>query len=414
MTDRNEFEIIRLSKKTRDELDIKPQSLISIKNGNKILRLRIRKAFQEDVETWGSNRAFLNEHNHDILHSGSGKNKITEVTPFIGLTIGCDPEFLFINKRTNDIQIAKALLEKKINSPFGIRISKYGYIGYDGNSSLGELRPDPVTINEGKRLINNIRNLILSIKKGRLINSKDTRVIASSFFNHLPAGFHIHFGLPDIYITGENLLQEKNEKYDFECNITDDERILILPSLVIKSLDYHIGMLIQEIDDLHRERTWKTQYGKAGDFRVHQYTLEYRVPGGMFLKTPRLTKQLLASSSLVVANTLSLIKEITNDYKKKEILNIKKLESNFNKALGIPDTLEVPRILNGEETLSTTEKHSLMTDISKNLEGMAGANATTKDFVAMAFGVQAPPVRHFKDRWEAEADLVEHWSLLDE
>lgn len=383
MTSRGEYDIIRLPKSIRDAIGVSPQSIISVKTGSKILRLRVRKIFKEDVDT-GVNNAYVTQDNFELLNTRSSKTSIVDVTPFEGLSLGCDPEFFLINKRHGNIQVASIIMGDKLNTPLGLRVGKHGYLGNDGGSILAEIRPDPVVFKEQNLLIRNIAELIGALKKNRVINPKTTRPEAHSYYNGVAAGFHLHFGLSDTYVTGKGIVEKEEDEFEDTSDLNEDERKKILPSLLVKALDYHLGFLMLHLDPEYQERSWKSEYGRAGDFRSCKYTIEYRVPGGYFLGTPQLTSGLIATAALIVSNTVPLLGKLTDGYKKKLVLDRASLEKQMNSYFNVPNTMKIKSILDGEESVSDLEMNTIFGNVLRNIEAMSGHNEKTKWFTAQA------------------------------
>lgn len=381
MTERNEFELIRIPKSLRETLGVEPQSLLVVKNGNKVLRLRVRMVFQEDLDTQG-NKAFVSEQNYELLAQRSGKLIVEDVVPFKGLSIGCDPEFFLVNQKTGDIQLAKHIMAHKMNTPLGLRVGEFGYLGNDGAPALAEIRPDPVMLGNTPRLVNNIANLILALRKNRVISSRITRAEAHSYYAHTPAGFHIHLGLGEKYVSGKGLIDIPDD-VDLP-RLSKEDRLEILPGLVSKSLDFHLGMLMFQLDPQYKDRSWNSDYGRAGEFRLCKYTVEYRVPGGYFLRTPALTHGLLDTAAFITANTVPLLEAITDGYTPSKVFDRETLESEFNKHLGIPDTMRIKCILDGEETLNDTEMDAVLARVINNMSQMKGMTPPTRAFLEEA------------------------------
>lgn len=416
MTLRDEYDIIRLPKSIRESLGVSPQSIISVKTGSKIMRLRVRKLLREDIDSGDSN-AYVTQDNFELLNTRSNKTSVVDVAPFEGLSLGCDPEFFLINRKQGNIQVASTLMGEKMNTPLGLRVGKHGYLGNDGGSILAEIRPDPVVFKEQNVLIRNIAELIGALKKNRVINPKATRPEAHSYYNGVAAGFHIHFGLGDTYVIGKGIVEKKDDEFEDELDLNEDERKRILPSLLVKSLDYHLGFLMMYLDPEYQERSWKSEYGRAGDFRSCKYTIEYRVPGGYFLSTPKLTSGLIATAALIVSNTVPLLEKLTDGYKKKLVLDRNSLEKKVNACFNVPDTMRIKSILDGEESLSDLEMDTIFGNVLRNIEAMSGHNEKTKWFTAEAVAAKSAASKEKKGEsylaavFPEKLDLMETWRI---
>jgi hypothetical protein len=184
------------------------------------------------------------------------------------ITLGCDPEFFYLDNTGKVVQ-ASTLLPKK---------AKLGNDGF-----LAELRPDPTkTVGE---LVENLRALIKQSEEAPA--KKGKKVFAASFTaleNH-HAGFHVHLGLPLELIY-----------FAPPLSITFIRKVVSL-------LDYFVGLpsIIPEETD---SRRLYSKYGKPSDFRMSPQTLEYRTVSGYFLRHPDLTAGLLGTSLAVVEDAV--------------------------------------------------------------------------------------------------------------
>jgi hypothetical protein len=256
--------IIRIPLNVRKQFNLSLGEFIIL--GDK-LTLQVDKVFKDDLNT---DIVFVTENTFNKL-----KNLNIIITPIKDITMGCDPEFFIINSKTNNL-INPAKFFKKWNS-----------IGYDG--MLGELRPAPST--EVDEVATNLFNMINTTKQTFIYNnlSQLSLFAASSGFN-LMAGFHCHMGLPTKFL---------NQKY------SNNKAII---NFVVKALDYHVGVLSiipEGSTDAHRRCMPFVSYGKVSDYRIDTRTLEYRVPGGILLKTPCFTKGLLSLCKVVTTDALT-------------------------------------------------------------------------------------------------------------
>ena len=184
-------------------------------------------------------------------------------------TLGCDPEFVFID-RHGRICRADSFLKKA------------GQIGHDG--PLGELRPTPgqhedEVVDHLAQLVGRLPQIIETRFSGRT-----PRLIpeAHSETQNLALGFHIHLGapLPPFY----------HEPF--------------LP-ILINALDYFVGIPALLLEDNPRRRLGKSKYGKPSDVRLNGTTVEYRTLGGYLLRHPDYARGALGTT-LCVGKSLFL------------------------------------------------------------------------------------------------------------
>ena len=268
-----EDKLIRMPEGLRNILKVDLGSIITIKG----TPLQINKVFKEE-RIKDDLRAFVSE---NVLKKLGIENYQLSVDKHI--TLGCDPELFLVDRKTN-----------RLYNP-GFLVKKTGQVGYDG--MLAELRPDPSV--EPKEVVKNLYNLIKEL--GNILGNKKlnhVRMLARSSGWGQFAGFHVHLGIP------KKLLDPGMPNY-----------IKIL-RVIVKSLDYYVGTMavLVEGKDFLRRCNPIIAYGKVGDFRVDNRTLEYRVPGGVMLKHPQITEGLLSATSLVAHDVIERIRIFTNDF----------------------------------------------------------------------------------------------------
>ncbi len=278
--DEYEHRIIRIPLIYREKNNLKIGEFLYLRTMTGNLKMfRIAEAFKEDVKR-NPYSAYVTT---EVSNSLFIKNKCSEeVVRVNNITLGCDPEAFLVNKNTNSIVAAHRFMRK------------YGDVGHDG--LLLEFRPNPSIYAE--EVCDNIWNLI---KKARnMLNvyaeGSQTLIIAGSAFNGLTAGFHLHYGMP------AGLLG-----YRPNSNI--------VAKLMTSAFDYYVGVpsIIPEGNvDVSRRTTKFVEYGKPGGYRLDNRTFEFRMPGGINLKHPILTRGLLALGSVVAEDVASRINTCTN------------------------------------------------------------------------------------------------------
>lgn len=270
-----ERRIIRVPEVARNYYNFRKDEFIHLIDAKgKHITLQVAEAFKEDVMR-NPMAGYVTTHVYDkLLLRDAG---IGNVQPVTGITLGCDPEAFLIDGPSNHIVAAYRFMRK------------YGDVGHDG--ILIEFRPMPST--DENVVVHNIYNLVKKARK--LINSKpdgpNVRIIGRSGLQGLTAGFHLHYGLP------QRLLGRH-------------QQTRILAQLMTRACDYYIGVpsIIPEGDNDAIRRTLPyVDYGKPGGYRLDNRTFEYRMPGGVNLKHPCLTRGLMALGAVVVEDLVSRI-----------------------------------------------------------------------------------------------------------
>jgi len=215
--------------------------------------VQVSKATIEDMIEYGDRHAFVSEHS-PVLTSKSSEVFIQPHE----LTVGCDPELFFINKKTEKVLPAYHILPKN------------SQLGSDGD--LAELRPDYALSPE--QLMLNIRKLIFDIPFRVPLSIYP---YSSSWHAFRCCGFHVHLGLPI-------------ELLSFAVDKTD-----AFLKNIVSALDYFVGIPAASLDPDNKRR-FNNEYGKPGDYRLSMRTLEYRTPGGFHLRSPAYTRSLLTSA----------------------------------------------------------------------------------------------------------------------
>lgn len=185
--------------------------------------------------------------------------------------LGADPEFNFVvqNRQSGRLR-ADALMkdffrDKRSTSSGGFDIPG-GNAGWDGNSSTGEIRPEPA--NSPKGLTENIGKLYSEICK-----RSPQAVKLSVRCDTAPVGGHIHFELDDV----------SKEMSDQKARI------------VQKRLStFYVPIALGE-DPANQLLRLHTSYGKFSDFRRENgKTYEYRTPSAEWQLTPKISEATLA------------------------------------------------------------------------------------------------------------------------
>ncbi|MEA3296165.1 MAG: hypothetical protein U9Q27_03455 [Patescibacteria group bacterium] len=331
-----ENRITRISLEKRTTLGINLGTFIFLK-GKKgdILTLQVANAFSEDVIDDPS-VIYVTSKTFNKIGIKQYTNNVSIET--VGdITLGCDPEAFLIDKSTKAIISASRFFQK------------WTQVGFDGH--MMELRPFPST-NEIV-LLNNIYHLILSARK--ILNhhniGKQCKILGVSHYGTFTAGFHLHFGLPPILLKRQ-----------------PGTRSLIIQ--MVSALDYYVGIpsIIPEgtVDSFRRTVPY-LDYGKPGNYRLNNRTLEYRVPGGYLLRHPILTLGLISIGALVVEDIISRIKVCTDNF-----MEMEKVATHTDIIELYPHLPDIKELLSTICSTSTKNANKHLSIIEADFEKMLG------------------------------------------
>jgi hypothetical protein len=330
----NRIARIPLEKRTSLGIDLGMFIFLKEKTGS-ILTLQVANAFSEDVIDDPST-AYVTSKIFNKINAGSDTNT-TSIETVSGITLGCDPEAFLIDKTTKAIVSASRFFQK------------WTQVGFDGY--MMELRPSPST--DEFVLLDNIYNLILSARK--ILNHHDIgrncKMLGISHYGTFTAGFHLHFGLPSI------LLQRQ-----------PGTRSLAIQ--MVNALDYYVGIpsIIPEgVTDSFRRTVPYLDYGKPGNYRLDNRTLEYRVPGGYLLRHPILTLGLISMGALVIEDMISRIKVCTNNF-----MEIEKVATHADITELYPHLPDIKELLSTICSTSTKNANKHLNTIEADFEEMLG------------------------------------------
>lgn len=232
----------------------------------------------------------------------------------------------------------------------------HGQVGSDGG--LGELRPAYDT--HESKVVSNLGDLIRQIPrrvvrqdwaKGFPRSGSELNFEAHSYLEGLAAGFHVHIGLPP------ELLHTKKEVHEKSLNH------------LVRALDWYLATLLVPLEPSNSRRCGRSNFGLPGDYRLSNITLEYRTPGGFYLRNPTLAGGLLGISLLIAESFVSRLREISKDFLKlgqiserelQEVIRIPRPEliryalMDQNKALAMK---AIPKVINALRGLPDYPKH---------------------------------------------------------
>ncbi len=253
--------------------------------------------------------AYVSPEIFEKIQGGSIEFKILEVT------LGCDPEF-FIMWGNRHITAANYL-------PYN------GQIGSDGG--LAELRP--MYGRHEDQVVANLQKLIPQIpgkiKRSRGLTGyptegKDFSYQAHSFYQGTPAGFHVHLGIPPEILNTHKSFNRMAMNHIVQC------------------LDWYVSVPLMPLEVSHARRLGSSQYGQPGDYRPSNVTLEYRTPGGFYLRSPKLARGLLGLALMVTESIVSRMKVVSNGF-----INLHKLTPTELQGI-----MPIPKPAKIKETLS--------------------------------------------------------------
>jgi len=261
--------IIRMNDYVRYLVGIELNSYVKLlQKDGKELTLLVKRNLPQDKGNYG----YVTQRTFDKI------NLLEQIEKVSRITIGCDPEFVILNAN-NEFVMANSILRYRDK------------IGSDGN--LGELRPDPS--DNPLTVLMNLKRLILGAHEmlnGYKLLAKSAHLEGKKIYS---VGFHLHYGVP------EGL---RRKPYPLIRQILKH---------ISKAMDYFIAipcMIPERGEDSYRRLY--TSYGQCTDFKFNnRLTLEYRVPGGYYLRSPMLSLGLLSLGVVVFGDILMKIKETT-------------------------------------------------------------------------------------------------------
>jgi len=331
----NEDRLIRIPLALRKSSDIKTGSFLYLRSNNDgLIPLQVTVAYYNDTIK-DSDCVYVSKDTHDKLLIKK-EHIDSYIKPADNILVGADPEFFLVDRETGG------------NISASHFFNHYGDVGSD--CGLAELRPRPGFSEH--ELVSNLNELLNKAYKHlsnrTLFKDRKMDMIAASMLNGAAAGFHIHFGLPNMLLTG-----------------TDQSHQIL--RRMVDVLDYYVGIpsiLPEGSDDFRRRSDRYSKYGKPGDYRSDSLTLEYRVPGGHLLRHPILSKGLFGISIVVMNDILSRFKIYSNDYK--DIFKLRDHSNLFDMYPKLPSRKDIhDSIVSNDTKRAVSHTVSIMEDISK-------------------------------------------------
>jgi len=332
----NEDRLIRLPAALRNDSNVKIGSFLYLKSkkSNNLIPLQIAVSYAVDAIKSDDCGYVSRDTYGQLLIKKEHVN--SSVKPADDVLIGADPEFFLVDRSTGGNISANHFFHH------------YGDVGSD--CGLAELRPRPSF--DEYELVSNL-NVLLNkaythLSNRTLFKNREVDMIAASMLNGAAAGFHVHFGLPSVLLTGTA-----------ECHQ--------MLRRMVDVLDYYVGIpsiLPEGSEDFRRRSDKYSKYGKPGDYRSDNLTMEYRVPGGHLLRHPVLSKGLFAISIVVMKDILSRFKIYSNNYK--DIFRLKDYSNLIDMYPKLPGRSEVYKaVVSNDTKKAILHTVSIMKDISK-------------------------------------------------
>lgn len=278
--DEYEHRIIRMPEKCRTIHNLKVGEFIHLRTAEHGLKtFQVAEAFKEDVKLDDSCAYATTDVFNKLLLQDKSMGNIDRIDT---ITLGCDPELFLVDLGGNIVGAHRFF-------------QKFGDVGNDG--LLLEFRPNPSM--RAKEVCNNLWQLICKTRSllNRTLEGSTLRMVGgSSHKNGMTAGFHLHYGVP------RGLLGHK----------ADTKTVA---RIMTTAFDYYVGVpsIIPEGNrDVHRRTVKYLRYGKPGEFRLDNRTFEFRMPGGINLVHPTLTRGLLSLGAVVAEDVVSRISVCTD------------------------------------------------------------------------------------------------------
>lgn len=349
-----ENRIIRVSERGRERYGLPLGSFVHLraKDGS-LLALQVVPAFLEDSAK-SSEAAFVTT--STLQQLAVANHSIHEVQRVEGITLGCDPEAFLVERSSGHLVSATRFFRR------------IGEVGHDG--MLLEFRPRPSV--DADLVTRYIWHLIVRAREALNRHPEGNKIamVGSSAHQGLTAGFHLHYGLPNVMLGRRAPVRH-------------------LANLMVHLFDYYIGIpsILPEGEiDHHRRTVPYVDYGKPGGFRLDSRTFEFRLPGGILLRHPTLTRGIMALGAVVVEDFVSRLRERTDNFlaikEVKHLTDIRELYPN------LPEPIDIHHMI---VTISLQAARERMMTIANDIRSMVGykerSDAVEDFFRCIADGV---------------------------
>ena len=378
-----EAQTIRMPRDLRQMMEFPVGSWLTIRaaDGNPI-SLVVERAYEEDAKA-DSIKAYVTT--ETFQHIARQQTQSCDIVDLVdGITLGCDPELMVIDRNTGDL----------VSAQYFFGLQKWGAVGYD--CLLLEFRPLPSTLESV--VVDNMYSLI-SAARTALNTSKmypSTMMAGISSFTgraavarnvqnntamiqpntKLTAGFHLHYGLPK-----EILGYQKK----------------FVANQVVKALDYYVGIpavIPEGYGDSYRRTVQGIEYGKPGMFRIDHRTLEYRTPGAALMKHPILAKGLIGLGAVVIEDIVSRIKAITHNF-----TQLNEIATDADIRILYPNIPPVMSIFQSICSPTTDVAKSHLATIRKDVENMVGYARRAESVNNFFDNIETPFSIDVEDNW---------------
>ncbi len=338
---------IRLPQNLRRELGVLVGQFLQLQ-GEEELVLEVGPAIDDTQES-----AYVSPVIFEKIRGSNIEFKVLDVT------LGCDPEF-FIKWKGQFISAATYLPGD-------------GEIGSDGG--LGELRPmygsheDQVVANL-QRLIPNIPAKMKRAQwaRGFPVDARAFTYEAHSYHLELAAGFHIHLGIPPEILLTKNSFNRAAMNHLVRC------------------LDYYVSVPAIPLEVSHERRLSKNQYGKPGDYRPSNITLEYRTPGAFFLRTPKLAAGLMGVALAITETAVSRMKTASHNFTQLHKLT----DVELHEILPKPSSAEVKSLLVNPDCRAAQKEIPQLRRRLEELPTYSEHQRSIKDFFSVVDKLKRP------------------------
>lgn len=260
------------------------------------------------------------------------------------VTFGADPE-LFVSNGENVVESAAALASMKVADiafydSFG-RLQKMGKeVVQDGVQIELHPAPDPCRANFTNTLKAIIKNLATSLKKqglqpvfDQVIQLSDVEMAnLSEAARQLGCMPSCNAYRSDASIKVGADFRTRSAAGHIHLDYLQNQP-QVKPQDLIKVLDIVVGipMVMIDRDPMAAER--RKTYGRAGEYRIPKYGIEYRTPSNFWLRAAPLASLMLALCRLsvnIAANKYSQITKVDHEAELLSLFDSKKVEEVIN------------------------------------------------------------------------------------
>lgn len=332
-----EHDKIRLSRKARNHY--KPHEwdkvYLTIHGTEHNKKLRIGQAPLDDIkENTGFDIGFVTTATYKYLMGPKKQRTIWVSEAADKLTIGCDPEFVLVDKEGHWCRAANVIVDPNKNKVFG----------HDG--PCAEIRPKPSESVDG--LIANIKSALENPEE-KIINYSwigGATYKDGTMTKREPIGGHIHIGLPNI--PGGALNTDMN-----------------LQMRIGRILDELVVIPLIRIDTPMPENRRSNNYGYFGDLRTYTFKMEWRTPSGIWLIHPHLALAIIGTTKAVTEEAWKRYAD--RDFNKSFMLETT-AKDNLLKSFNCLDTEKARKLVN--EAIKNRVNNDLINNIYSRLKQM--------------------------------------------